>query len=131
MRLTSFGKTVREARRDLGDTLMTMAKELGTSPAFLSAVETGRNKVPTDLVTKIDRFFKQRGKAIPNLKQLAIASNESAPLDGLTYQHKMLVAGFASSDLNKEQLDRFAELLKEISPGLQSGDNQGKNKRGN
>lgn len=126
MRLTSFGKTVREARRDLGDTLMTMATALKTSPAFLSAVETGRNKVPADLVTKIDQFFKERGKNIPNLKQLAIASNESAPLDGLSYQHKMLMAGFASSDLNKEQLDRFAELLKDISPDLQAGEEQDK-----
>lgn len=125
MRLTSFGKTVREARRELGDTLMTMATALGTSPAFLSAIETGRNKVPADFVVKIERFFKDKGKNIPNLKQLALASNEAAPLDGLSYQHKMLMAGFASSDLNKAQLDRFAELLKEINPNLQVDDEQG------
>lgn len=124
MRLTSFGKTVREARREIGDTLMTMAKALGTSPAFLSAIETGRNKVPADFVVKIDAFFKKKGKAIPNLKQLAMASNEAAPLDGLSYQHKMLMAGFASSELNKEQLDRFAALLKEINPNLQTNDQQ-------
>lgn len=119
MRLTSFGKIVREARREMGETLMTMATALETSPAFLSAMETGRNKVPADFVRKIDSFFKKKGKKIPNLKQLAMASNETAPLDGLSYQHKMLMAGFASSDLNKEQLDRFAELLKEINPNLQ------------
>ncbi|KVX04001.1 DNA-binding protein [Alcaligenes faecalis] len=125
MRLTSFGKTVREARREMGDTLMTMAKALDTSPAFLSAIETGRNKVPADFVEKIYRFFEKKGKALPNLKQLAMASNETAPLDGLSYQHKMLMAGFASSDLNKEQLDRFAELLREINPSLQTNDEQG------
>jgi len=103
----------------MGETLMTMATALETSPAFLSAMETGRNKVPADFVRKIDSFFKKKGKKIPNLKQLAMASNETAPLDGLSYQHKMLMAGFASSDLNKEQLDRFAELLKEINPNLQ------------
>lgn len=124
MRLTSFGKIVREARREMGDTLMTMAKALDTSPAFLSAIETGRNKVPADFVGKVDHFFKQKGKTIPNLKQLAMASNETAPLDGLSYQHKMLMAGFASSDLNKEQLDRFAELLKEINPTLRIDDQQ-------
>lgn len=129
MRLTSFGKTVREARREIGDTLMTMAKALDTSPAFLSAIETGRSKVPADFVVKIDRFFRRKGKIIPNLKQLAMASNDTAPLDGLSYQHKMLMAGFASSDLNKEQLDRFAELLKEINPNLQTDDQQDQKQR--
>lgn len=127
MRLTDFGKAVREARREIKETLMTMAKALETSPAFLSAMETGRNKVPADFIQKIDIFFEERGAPIPNLRQLALASNEAAPLDGLSYQHKMLMAGFASSDLNRDQLNRFAELLKEINPSLQTQEKQDEN----
>lgn len=127
MRLTDFGKAVREARREIKETLMTMANALETSPAFLSAMETGRNKVPADFIQKIDTFFEERGTPIPNLRQLALASNEAAPLDGLSYQHKMLMAGFASSDLNRDQLNRFAELLKEINPSLQTQEKQDEN----
>ncbi|HEZ7495939.1 TPA: helix-turn-helix transcriptional regulator, partial [Neisseria meningitidis] len=44
MGLTKFGAAVREARRQTKQTLQTMAATLGTSPAFLSAIETGRSK---------------------------------------------------------------------------------------
>ena len=52
MGLTTFGETVRAARRQTKQTLKTMADTLGTSPAFLSAIEAGRSKVPMDFVEK-------------------------------------------------------------------------------
>lgn len=44
MALTEFGKAVRKARIDTGYTLLTMAKALGTTSAFLSGLETGSKK---------------------------------------------------------------------------------------
>lgn len=44
MALTAFGKAVRKARIDTGYTLLTMAKALGTTPAFLSGTETGTKR---------------------------------------------------------------------------------------
>ena len=43
-----------------------------------------------------------------------MVSNENVSLSGLSLQQQMLVAGFASSDFSKEQLERFAELLRSI-----------------
>ena len=40
--------------------------------------------------------------------------NENAPLDGLSDQHKMMVAGFANSKFTKEELDKICNLLDEI-----------------
>ena len=53
MALTEFGKAVRKARIDANETLLSMAKEIGTSPAFLSGMETGRKKIPVEWVEKI------------------------------------------------------------------------------
>ncbi|HHU6304271.1 TPA: helix-turn-helix domain-containing protein [Klebsiella pneumoniae] len=52
MALTDFGKAVRKARIDTGYTLLTMAKALGTTPAFLSGLETGTKKIPEKWVTE-------------------------------------------------------------------------------
>lgn len=116
MSLSKFGKVIRELRRNAELTLMAMAADLNTSPAFLSAMETGRRKIPEDWVLKLTDYFNEKGIYVDEnrLKQLAYIANESVPLDALPIQHQMMVAGFASSYLNQEQLQKFAELLEEI-----------------
>ncbi|AWK98639.1 helix-turn-helix domain-containing protein [Stutzerimonas stutzeri] len=116
MSLTKFGAEVRQYRRTLGVTLSAMAAELRTSPAFLSAMETGRNKVPMEWVAKIADYFSERGIAhdASKLKVLACEANESVSLEGLPPHHKMLIAGFANSNFNQEQLARFGKLLEDI-----------------
>jgi len=128
MGLTKFGEAVREARRQTKQTLLTMAKALDTSPAFLSAIETGRSKVPMDFVEKAESFFEKLGYSTEqlNLRQNAMVANENAPLNGLSLQHQMLVAGFANSDFNQEQLQRFADLLANIHSELQREQNNAK-----
>lgn len=112
MTLTDFGKTVRKARIDTGETLLTMSSKLKTSPAFLSGIETGRKKIPNEWVVKIQVFFKSYGLNLENLEDQADVANKSVPIDGLDYQHQMLVAGFAKSDLSQEDLKKFAEMIK-------------------
>ena len=116
MSLTKFGTAVREYRRQLGLTLSTMAAALGTSSAFLSAMETGRSKVPMEWAEKIGSYFSSQGKSIQidRLKAMACESNDSVSLEGLPPHHKMLIAGFANSDLNQEQLAKLGKLLSEI-----------------
>lgn len=116
MSLSKFGVTVREFRRSLGVTLSSMAAALDTSPAFLSAMETGRSKIPMDWVDKISGFFEKSGLSVnrAKLKASACEDNESVSLEGLPPHHRMLIAGFANSDLNQEQLAKLGRLLSEI-----------------
>ena len=115
MAVTELGKAVREARRKTNDTLMTMSEGLKRSPAFLSAIETGKTKIPLDFVQDIINFFKNKNYIFEqNLIQLAMVDNENAPLDGLSDQHKMMVAGFANSKFTREELDKICNLLDEI-----------------
>jgi len=105
MALTEFGKEVRR----------TMAAELETTPAFLSAMEIGSKKIAKKWVDAIYKFFSKKGLELVNLQELASAANDVVPVDGLTHQQKMLVAGFAKSQWNPEQLKQFAELLEKIN----------------
>ncbi|MFY1933559.1 helix-turn-helix domain-containing protein [Achromobacter xylosoxidans] len=123
MALTEFGKAVRKARIDTGQTLLSMAMALETSASFLSAMETGRKKIAEQWVAKIDQFFRDQGRPVARLEELAAVANEVVPLDGLPLQQQMLVAGFAKSNFSAEELQQFADLLGKINNG-KKGDNE-------
>lgn len=118
--LTEFGKRVRKARIDAGVTMMEMATELGTTPSFLSAMETGRKKVPAEWIGQIQAYFAGRGVEVADLGVAAEVSNRSVSLEGLSREHQMLVAGFArvlSSSPSFEDVDAFKRLLEGIQGG--------------
>lgn len=120
MAVTDFGRAVRKARQHTDETLMTMSKSLGVSVAFLSAIETGRNKIPMDFVQKVIDFFVQKDYHFDeNLVQLANVSNGNIVIDKLDYQHQMMIAGFANSTYSKDELDKICELLSEIQKARQ------------
>lgn len=115
MAVTKFGEEVRLARRSTNDTLLTMSEALGKSVAFISAIETGRSKIPLDFVEKIEKFFAEKEYFFEvDLKVLANVENKNVPLDGLTVQHQMMIAGFANSQLSNEQIQRLSKLFEEI-----------------
>ena len=115
MALTEFGKAVRKARIDTDSTLLTMSQELGTTPAFLSGLETGSKKIPLKWVKKIDSYTNAKGGEIARSPELPAVAKDSAPVHGLPQQQKMLVAGFAKSQFTPEQLKSFADLLQKIN----------------
>lgn len=111
MALTDFGKAVRKARLDADETLSTMAESLNVSPAFLSAMETGRKKIPDEWVVKITQFFRDRGINVEKLGVYADISNQSVSIAGCDPNKQMLIAGFARSDFDAETLAEFVKLL--------------------
>lgn len=117
MALTDFGLAVRKARLDVRSTLADMANQLNVTPAFLSAIETGRKKIPLDFVSKVEGFFVRNGLSENlNLPVLADVSNQSISLEGLSAQQQMLLAGFARKSLDAKTLDKIAELLGAPNP---------------
>tara|TARA_R110001583_G_scaffold195554_1_gene376080 strand:+ start:8426 stop:8791 length:366 start_codon:yes stop_codon:yes gene_type:complete len=111
MKITEFGKVVRKARVDAEVSLIEMANDLKVSSAFLSGMETGRKKVTEEWVSKIKEFFASHGMALPHLAESADVSNKSVSLEGLSPAHQMLIAGFARTSLNQEELDNLKALL--------------------
>lgn len=112
MAITEFGKAVRKARIDANNvTLASMAAELQTTPSFLSALEMGRKKIPSDWVNKIEAFFQRRGITELRLGELADIANKSVSLDGLSPAQQMLVAGFARVNLDQAEIENLSKLL--------------------
>lgn len=117
MALTDFGKAIRTARIETDATLSQMAAAIGATPAFLSAIETGRKKIPAAWIERIDGFFRLKGKVIPNLRELATVANGEVSVAGLSPAQQMLVAGFARTSLDSEQLKKFEQLLSKAMKG--------------
>lgn len=116
MAVTEYGRAVRLARSKTKDTLLTMSEHLNKSVAFLSAIETGRTKIPMDFVQEVESYFNQKGyKFDKNLKVLASVDNKSVGIDGLSYQQQMLVAGFANSQYTQEELQKIFELFNAVN----------------
>lgn len=115
MALTEFGKAVRMARIQTGDTLLTMANHFNVSPSYLSGMETGSKKISDTWVQKIGAYFAEKNAAVDELDKLAAVSNDSVSLEGLPYDQKMLVAGFAKSQFTAEELSKLANLLKKMN----------------
>lgn len=112
MAITEFGKVVRKARIDANNvTLASMAEELKTTSSFLSAIEMGRKKIPTEWVAKIESFFLKHNVRVNSLYELADIANKSVVIEGLSPAQQMLVAGFARVNLDDAELAKFAELL--------------------
>lgn len=119
MALTEFGKAVRSARLRTDSTLQQMADALGTTPAFLSSIETGRKKVPQGWAEKIESFLIAKGMKVSdlNLKDRAAVANGQVSLAGLSPAQQMMVAGFARTNLDADQLKNFEQLLRKAMKG--------------
>ncbi len=124
MAITAFGKAVRKARIDTDETMVSMVETLGVSVAFLSSLENGRKKIPTEWVEKIGRFFAERGKVIKNLQNLADVSNENVAIDNLPFEHQMLISHFAKTRLSPEQLEQVATLMKQWEDSNKNKENE-------
>jgi hypothetical protein len=99
-----------------------MAKEIGISSSFLSGLETGTKNITPVWLEKVVIYFNKRDHKIANLKELADISNKSVHLhDGLSQQQKMLIAGFANSPFNPEELKKFADVLKMMNEKQERG----------
>lgn len=55
--ITEFGKALRKIRIDRGEVLRDMAAKLEVSPSFISAIETGKKKIPNGFLEQIVNLY--------------------------------------------------------------------------
>jgi transcriptional regulator with XRE-family HTH domain len=113
--LSRFGKTVRKLRIDKGVTLKAMATSLGKTSAYLSAVETGRKNVPSELVDQIAAYFSLPSGETTELKRAAEESRSeiTLPMVGFSDTQREVAAAFARQfpSLTDEELKQIRTLL--------------------
>ena len=117
MELTAWGQAVRKLRIDRNQTLKEMADAMKVTPAFLSAVETGRKGVPEDLVVKVIRYFRLTGEDAAQLRRLAVRNVQRVQIDTrkATGEQRELAAAFARrlahlSEADEKQLRRILQV---------------------
>ena len=80
--MTPLGRKLRELRAARGVTMKDMARELGVSAAYLSAMEHGRRGAPSwYLLQKMIRFFNFIWDEAEELERLALLSDPRVVID--------------------------------------------------
>lgn len=74
MALTPFGKAMRKLRIDRDLLLKEVADGVGVTPAFLSAVESGRKAIPASLVDRTVKWMRLGSQEAGELRAAADAS---------------------------------------------------------
>lgn len=93
--MTSFGIALRKMRLDRQELLRDMAAKLEVSSAFLSAIETGKKKVPMSFVDKVSNIYTLDPKEREELQQAADMSVQEVKLslvDATPAQHQLAVS---------------------------------------
>lgn len=114
--LTALGKDLRKLRIDHGLNMLDMADALKMSTAMLSAVETGRKRVPGDFVDRLIRAYPDLAARSAQLEALVNLANREVrlSLEEATEEDAQLVTELARrfSDLSDVQKDSLRNLLK-------------------
>lgn len=79
--LTSVGKFLRKIRIDHGEILRDMAKQLGVSSAFLSAVENGKKRMPETWLSKLETLYSLDAAQIEELKEAVLEASDVIELN--------------------------------------------------
>lgn len=113
--LTEFGKILRKLRIDNQELLKDMATKLGVSSAYLSAVETGKRKIPPEWILTIEREYKLDKNAVVELESAyeQSASELRISLVNATGMQKEVAISFAKSldGLDEKKLKKILEIM--------------------
>lgn len=111
MQLTEYGKLVRKGRIEANCTMSQMAFELGVAASYLSAIESGKKRVPVPFVDRVVAYFHAKGIEISRLHEAAFVANKQVPIDGLPIEQQYFIAQLARVNLSVNHIDSLTELL--------------------
>ena len=114
--MTPFGVKIRELRRQRGVSMKDMARAIGVTPAYLSALEHGHRGLPSwDLVQRIIAYFNVIWDEAEDIARLARISHPRVVVDtsGLSPKATELANRLAEqiADLDDTEIDRHIALL--------------------
>lgn len=112
---TQFAKAIRKARIDLNETLKDMARHIGLSTSYISAIETGRKKICLGTIDKIESYFTSKRVKVENLYELAMVSNKCILLpDEISLTQALLTIELARTKYTQYQLSKIDSFLKKL-----------------
>lgn len=120
--MTPFGEALRRLRAERGVTQRQMAKAIGVSPAYLSALEHGNRSEPSwEFIQRVIGYFNIIWDEAEELQMLAGLSRPKVTINtsGLTPKATAVANKLASaiSRLDASTLERIEMLIDGIDPG--------------
>ena len=113
---TTFGKELRKIRIDKDETIHAMAKKLGISISYLSAIEAGSRKIPSDMVDKIIEKYHLNKERSDILRQAEAESSIEIEIDlsTVTAEQRKLVFALSRklNDMSDEECLDIINKLK-------------------
>lgn len=113
--LTEFGKALRKLRIDRDEYIKDMAEKLNISVAYLSAIETGKRKIPENLVGRIGRAYFLTAGEIAALNLLKVKSDKEVRIPLVRKNKKQIevILRFAEcvGKMDKEKLDKIVQIM--------------------
>jgi transcriptional regulator with XRE-family HTH domain len=113
--LTEFGKVLRKLRIDNQELLKDMAARLRVSSAYLSAVETGKRKIPPEWISTIEHEYKLDKDAALELESAyeQSASELKISLANATGMQKEVAISFAKAlnGLDEKKLKKILDVM--------------------
>ena len=113
--LTSVGRFLRKLRIDKGEILRDMARNLGVSSAFLSAVENGKKNIPATWLPRLAERYSLSSAQIEELNEAIIESRDTVEVNirDATAANRQLAISFARKfeSLDEETAKKLLDLL--------------------
>jgi len=113
---TAFGKELRKLRIDKDETIHTMAKKLGISISYLSAIEAGSRNIPQGMVDTIIEKYHLNKERSEIMRQSEAESSKSIDIDlrTVTAEQRKLVFALSRklNDISDEDCLNILNKLK-------------------
>ncbi len=113
--ITSVGKFLRKLRIDNGEILRDMAQVLKVSPAFLSAVENGKKKVPDAWLSKLKVAYSLTEGQMQDLQNAIMESSDIVELNikNASAGNRELALSFARQfdSLDEKTCEKLFDIL--------------------
>lgn len=111
--LTEFGKLLRIIRINSGDSSREMARKLGFSPSYLSAIESGKRNVPTDMEKLLSKSYPLSQSDLEKLRAAMFASSDTVKINLTDFAEKKqrVIMAIAQDDISDNVLDEISDLI--------------------
>lgn len=113
---TTFGKELRKLRIDKDETIYVMAKKLGISMSYLSAIEAGTRNIPMGMVDTIIEKYHLNKERSEIMRQAEAESSKEIDIDlsAVSAEQRKLVFALSRklSDISDEDCLEILNKLK-------------------
>lgn len=111
--LTEFGKLLRIIRINSGDSSREMARKLGFSPSYFSAIESGKRNIPTDMEKLLSKSYPLSQIDLEKLRTAMFASSDTVKINLTDFAEKKqrVIMAIAQDDISDNVLDEISDLI--------------------